>query len=187
MKLSPPLRKAALAVHLGVSVGWIGAVAAYTALDLAAATGAEEATLRAAYLGMGVIAGSVIVPLALATLVTSLLVSLGTKWGLVRHWWVLVSLALTIFATMVLIVESGTISAYAAVAANPRASDSDLRALGSTLVHSVGGSLILVLVLVLNVYKPAGMTPYGWRKQHEERRTRASPLSDSAAGPADGE
>jgi hypothetical protein len=22
----------------------------------------------------------------------------------------------------------------------------------------------------LNVYKPRGMTPYGWRKQHEQRR-----------------
>lgn len=170
MRLSPPLRKAALAVHLAVSVGWIGAVAAYTALDIAAASSANGATLRAAYLGMGLIAGSVIVPLALAALVTGVVVSLGTKWGLLRHWWVLISLVLTVFATVVLVVETGTIASYAAVAADTAASEVELRALGSTLVHSVGGTLVLLVVLVLNVYKPPGLTPYGWRKQREERR-----------------
>lgn len=170
MRLSPPLRKAALAVHLAVSVGWIGAVAAYLALDVAAATRDDAATLRAAYLGMGLIAGSVIVPLAVATLLTGLVVSLGTKWGLMRHWWVLVSLALTVFASVVLVVETGTIAANAAVAADSSATDAELRGLGGTLLHSVGGSLVLQVVLVLNVYKPAGLTPYGWRKQQAERR-----------------
>lgn len=175
MRLSPPLRKAALAVHLAVSVGWIGAVAAYTALDLAAAGSADAATLRAAYLSMGLIASGVIVPLALAALVTGLVVSIGPKCGLVRHWWVLVSLALTVFATVVLVVETGTISAYVAVAADPGATDAELRALGGTLVHSVGGALVLLVVLVLNVYKPAGLTPHGWRRQQEERRPVPTP------------
>jgi hypothetical protein len=170
VRLAPAPRKLALAVHLAVSVGWVGAVAAYTALDLAAATSDDPQALRAAYIGMGLIAGSVIIPLALASVATGLLVSLGTKWGLLRHWWVLISFVLTIFATVVLIVEVGTISAYAAVAARATASDSELRALGSTLVHSVGGMLVLLVVLVLNVYKPRGLTPYGWRRQQTERR-----------------
>jgi hypothetical protein len=74
-----------------------------------------------------------------------------------------------VFATVVLLVETGTIAAYAAVAADPGASDDELRALGSTLVHSVGGTLVLLVVLVLNVYKPQGLTPYGWRLQRAER------------------
>jgi hypothetical protein len=32
----------------------------------------------------------------------------------------------------------------------------------------------LLVVQVLNIYKPQGVTPYGWRKQQEERRLRAS-------------
>jgi len=48
-------------------------------------------------------------------------------------------------------------------------SSDDLRALGSTLVHSVCGTAVLLVILVLNVYKPRGMTRYGWRKQQEER------------------
>jgi hypothetical protein len=170
VRLPPPLRKGALAVHLAVSVGWIGAVAAYTALDIMAASSGDPATLRAVYLGMGLIAGSVIVPLAVAALLTGLLVSLGTKWGLLRHWWVVISLVLTVFATVVLLVETGTITAYATVAADPAATDAQLRSLGSTLVHSVGGTLVLLVVLVLNVYKPPGLTPYGWRRQQAELR-----------------
>ncbi|MCA1702943.1 MAG: DUF2269 domain-containing protein [Actinobacteria bacterium] len=171
MTMPPGLRKFALALHIIVSVGWVGAVAAYIALDVTTAIGRDVQMLRAAYVGMGLIAGSVIVPLAVASLVTGLVVSIGTKWGLFRHYWVVVSLVLTVFASAVLIVETRTINALAAVAADPAASAQDLHALGSTLPHSVGGTLVLVAVLVLNVYKPAGLTPYGWRRQQEERRS----------------
>jgi hypothetical protein len=170
MTMPPRLRKFALAAHLTVSVGWIGAVAAYMALDVAVATSQDTQTLRAAYLGMEVIARSVIVPLAFASVLTGLVMSLGTKWGLFRHYWVLISLLLTIVATVVLLVETQTISYFAAMAADPTTSSGDLRALGSTLVHSVGGTVVLVVILVLNLYKPQGMTRYGWRKQHEQRR-----------------
>jgi len=170
MTMPPRLRKFALAAHLTVSVGWIGAVAAYMALDVAVATSQDTQTLRAAYLGMEVIARSVIVPLAFASVLTGLVMSLGTKWGLFRYYWVLISLLLTIVATVVLLVETQTISYFAAKAADPTTSSGDLRALGSTLVHSVGGTVVLLVILVLNLYKPHGMTRYGWRKQYEQRR-----------------
>jgi hypothetical protein len=169
MIMSPGLRKLALATHLTASIGWLGALAAYMALDVATATSEDAPTLRAAYLGMDLIAGSVILPLALASLLTGLVMSLGTRWGLFRHWWVLISFLLTIFATVVLLAETRTIGYLAAVAANPTTSIDDLRALGSTLVHSVGGTVVLLVILVLNVYKPPGLTRYGWRKQQEER------------------
>lgn len=181
MRLSPGLRKAVLTAHLALSVGWLGAVAAYLPLDLTAATSTDSQVLRAAYLGMDAIAGTVIVPLALGAVSTGLLVSLGTKWGLLRHWWVVVSLALTTFAAVVLLVETGTIAAYAAVAADPTASNAELRSLGNTLVHSVGGALMLLGVMVLNIYKPPGVTPYGWRKQREERRRFSRPRVGGAA------
>jgi hypothetical protein len=159
-------------VHIAFSVGWIGAVAGYIALDVAVATSQEAQTLRAAYLAMGLIARYVIVPLAFAALLTGLVISVGTKWGLFRHYWVLISLLLTLFATAVLLSETRTISAFADIAADPTTSGDDLRALGSTLVHSIGGTVVLLVIQVLNVYKPRGLTPYGWRKQQEERTAR---------------
>src|SRR3712207_6585483 len=170
MIMRPRIRKFALAAHLTFSVGWIGAVAGYIALDVAAATSQDAQTLCSAYLGMELIAWYVIVPLALASLLSGLVMSLGTKWGLLRHYWVLISLLLTIIATVVLLVETQTIGYFATIAAHPATSSDDLQSLGSTLVHSVGGTVVLLVILVLNVYKPRGMTRYGWRKQDEQRR-----------------
>jgi hypothetical protein len=172
MIMTPSLRKFALAAHITLAVGWIGAVAGYIALDVVAATSQDAQTLRAAYLAMELIALYVIVPLALASLLTGLVMSLGTKWGLFRHYWVLISFLLTIIATVVLLVETQTISYFADIAADPATSSEDLRALGSTLVHSVGGTVVLLVILVLNVYKPRGMTRYGWRKQQGEWRNK---------------
>jgi hypothetical protein len=170
MTLSPGLRKFALATHLTLSVGWIGAVAAYMALDVAAATSEDAQVLRAAYLMMESIARYVIVPLAFAALLTGLVMSLGTSWGLFRHYWVLISFLLTLVATTVLLVETRVISSLAEMAADPTTSTEDLRAMPSTLVHSVGGAVVLLVILVLNVYKPQGMTRHGWRKQRERRQ-----------------
>jgi hypothetical protein len=167
--MSPGLRKFALAAHLTLSVGWIGAVAAYLALDVSTATSQDVQVLRAAYLGMESIARYIIVPLAFASLVTGLVMSVGTKWGLLIHYWVLISLLLTIIATAVLLVETQVISSLADMAADPTTSSDELRSMGSTLVHSVGGTVVLLVVLVLNVYKPQGMTRYGLRKQREQR------------------
>ena len=167
---APIARRIVLAAHLTVSVGWIGAVGAYITLDLTATTASEAALLRAAYLGMDSIARYAIVPLAVGALLTGLVISLGTKWGLLRHWWVLISFLLTTLATAVLLVEVGTISSFAALASDQSRTAEELRSLGGTLPHSVGGSLVLLVILTLNVFKPRGLTPYGWRKQQEERR-----------------
>lgn len=183
MTMSPGLRKLTLSAHLTLSVGWLGAVAAYTALDVTAATSHEPQVLRAAYLGMGLVAGWVIVPLALASLLTGVIISAGTKWGLFRHWWVVISLLLTMVATLVLLVETSTINALAGMAADPSTSSDELRSMGSTLVHSVGGTVVLLVVLLLNVFKPRGLTPYGWRKVREERKA-ASASSGSKRGSA---
>ena len=163
--MSPAVRRFALAVHLTVSVGWIGAVAAYLALDVTATTGHDPQRLRAAYLGMEAVAGNVIVPLAVASLVSGVVMSLGTKWGLFRHYWVLISFVLTTVATAVLLVEMRAIRGLAALAAAPATTPDELRALGGTLPHSIGGIVVLLVVLVLNLYKPRGLTSYGWRRQ----------------------
>ena len=60
-----------------------------------------------------------------------------------------------------------TVSSIAAVAR--QADGADLGRLGGDLFHAGGGLLVLLVAAVLNVYKPRGMTRYGWRKQHEPR------------------
>lgn len=165
MRLRSGSRKLVLSIHLVVSVGWIGALSAYLALDVTTVTSSDPGTLRAAYAGMDLIVSTVIVPLAIATLATGIIISLGTRWGLFRHYWVVISLALTIVATVVLLFETRTVAALAQVAADPDTTAEELARLSSTLVHSIGGLVVLLAVLVLNVYKPRGVTRYGWRRQ----------------------
>jgi hypothetical protein len=169
MTMPPRLRKFALAAHLTCSVGWLGAVVAYLALDLTVATSQDPQLVRGAWVAMGQVTSSAIVPLALLSLLSGLVMSLGTRWGLFRHWWVLISFLLTVFATLVLLSETGLIRSMAEVAADPTTSDAALLALPNTLLHSAGGLLVLLVIQVLNVYKPEGLTPYGWRKQEEQR------------------
>jgi hypothetical protein len=183
MTMSPGVRKLVLATHLTVSVGWLGAVGAYLALDLTAATSQDADLVRAVWIAMGLIVSSVIVPLSLVSLLTGLVMALGTKWGLVRHWWVLISFVLTVIATLVLLSEAGVVSATAAIAADPVRSDDVVLALPPTLLHSAGGMLVLLVVQVLNVCKPQGLTPYGWRKQEAARRTRREAASTLEAQP----
>ncbi len=95
MILTPQLRKLVLAVHITCSVGWIGAVVAYLVLGVSAVTSSDALTVRAAWIAMELTGWFAIVPLALAALLTGLIISLGTAWGLFRHYWVLISLGLT--------------------------------------------------------------------------------------------
>jgi hypothetical protein len=100
----PPLpRKAALAVHVLVSIGWIGAAAVYLTLGVAAEVSPQAATVRASWIGMELIGWLVIVPLGCLALTTGIVMSLATPWTLVRHFWVLLALVLTAVALGVLL------------------------------------------------------------------------------------
>jgi Resolvase, N terminal domain len=84
-------------------------------------------------------------------------ISISAPLSLFRHYWVLISILLTVIATVVLLVETQVINSIGDMAADPTTSAEDLR----TLVHSVGATVMLLVILVLNTYKPQGMTRYG--------------------------
>ena len=168
MIMPPGLRKFALALHLTLSVGWIGAVVAYLALGVAARTSQDPLTVRGAWIAMERTGWFAIVPLAVASLLTGFVMALGTKWGLFQHYWVLISLALTVFATTILLLHMPTVSYLADVAREADAARLD--ELGGDLLHPGIGLVVLLVIQVLNVYKPRGMTRYGQRKQRRQRQ-----------------
>jgi hypothetical protein len=102
MTMTPGLWKFGLTAHVTSSVGWLGAVAAFLALAVAGLAG-DAQMVRAAYLAMDLLARFVIVPLALASLLTGVVQSLGTPWGVLRHYWVVFKLLLTIVAVVLLL------------------------------------------------------------------------------------
>ena len=164
--MTPALRKLALTAHIISSVGWWGAIAAFLALAITGATSPDASLVRGAYLSMNLTARGVIVPLSLLSLLTGVIESLGTSWGLIRHYWVLIKLVMTVLSTAFLLVHLRPIDEAAHAAAATDLSPADLLGLRTQLVADASaGSLVLLVATVLGVYKPRGMTAYGWRKQ----------------------
>ncbi|NLP52108.1 hypothetical protein HC179_15500 [Bacillus sp. RO1] len=167
MMMTPRIRKFALLIHIVSTLGWIGAIACFLVLSIVGLNSENEQVVRASYLSLELITLLVIVPLSIFSLLSGLIQSLGTKWGLFRHYWVLIKLLLTLVATIVLYLQLEPISYIANVAAETILFSTDLRELRLSLViHAVGGLLVLLVVTGLSVYKPRGMTHYGWRKQN---------------------
>lgn len=133
LTMPPGVRKLALTTHVMSSVGWLGAVAAFLALAIGSLTSQNAQRVRASYLAMEPVAWFVIVPFSLAALATGLVQSLGTTWGLFRHYWVLLKLLLTLVAAVVLF-QLEPISYLADVAAVRALAPDDLRTARISLV-----------------------------------------------------
>jgi len=168
--LTPQLRRLALTAHIVASVGWLGAVAAFLALAVVGLVSPDALLVRSAYAVMGALTWYAILPLCLAALATGVVQALGTVWGLFRHYWVLVKLALTLLSTLILLVHLRPIAAIAAIAAAGPIIDGDHAQLRVQLAVAAGlAVLALLLATTLSVYKPQGLTPYGWRTRHMRR------------------
>lgn len=160
--MGPRLRKLALSVHLALSVGWIGAVVVYLGLGVAATTTSNPGTIRAAWISMEIAGWYVIVPLAGGSFATGVVMALGTKWRLFHHYWVVISLALTALCLGVLVLHMPSVTDTAERART--AGGPELETLGGDLLHPSIGLVLLLVIQVLNVYKPHGLTKHGWRK-----------------------
>ncbi len=167
MVMPPALRRGVLSVHIISSVGWIGAAAAYLAVSVAAAVGQDPLTVRAAWIAMELIGWYLIVPLAVLAFLTGVVMSIGTTWGLVRHYWVLFALTLTGVSLVVLLLHMPTVTRTAEIARS--GDDRTAAALGGDLLHPTLGLAVLIVITVLNIYKPRGLTRYGRRHQATAR------------------
>ena len=148
-RLSPRWRKLLLTTHIGSSVGLLGTDATVLLLALTGAQGRDPA---AAYPAAQLIGSLLLVPAALLSLLTGVLLGLLTPWGLFRHWWVLAKLVLTTAgAVLSLVVLTPTLTELAE-STGPIPLGQRLE-----LVRDSGAaSLVLVTTLVLSVYKPFG-------------------------------
>lgn len=168
--LAPLARRLLLAVHLLCSVGWVGGVLAYLALAFAVPLADDPAVTRAAWIGMELVGWYVLAPLAVLSLLTGVALALGTRWGLLRHYWVVISLTGTTLLTVVLLLHLPSVSRTADAARAGAAVH------GSDVPHALIGGILLIGILVLNVLKPRGLTRYGWRRLN-------APPGSASAGP----
>jgi hypothetical protein len=151
-------RKLGLAIHVNASVGRIGAVAAFV-VAFAGGEVADASAVRSMAHAMDVIGWYAVVPLAAASIVSGIVQSAATSWGLVRHYWVVVKLAATAVVTGLLLVHMRLVDRLAG--------GGDL-AMVAALRHQLqfdaaAGLAALVAISVFSFYKPRGVTPFGAR------------------------
>lgn len=168
MMMTPAARRFVLTSHLTCSIGWAGAAIVFLALAVLGFTSHDGPTVRGVYLVMEPVAWIALVPLALASLVSGLVISLGTSWGLVRHYWVVLKLLITLFATIVLLIYMEKFRQMAGLAADLSVGLEVVRS-PSPIVHAILALLLLLGATALAVYKPLGMTAYGKRRMENER------------------
>ena len=174
--MSPALRKLGLVTHVVSSVGWLGAVVAFLVLSIAALSTTNADTARSAYVAINVIGLFAIVPLGILALVTGIVQALGTHWGLLRYYWVVTKLALTIGATLLLLLHPFKAVAVAAHQASATAIGALplVGGVGKQLVFDASLAVVVLLTTtILSIYKPWGLLqPVSGRGAQEATRQR---------------
>jgi hypothetical protein len=158
--LSPQTRKLAVAIHIIVSVGLLGVSAAFLVLSTAALLTADATLSQAAYRVMGIFTRGPVPVLAVSALVSGIVLSLGTKWGLFQHTWIVVKLVMTVAVILngAFVIGPGVDRAYTAtVEATSLAATGDAPMV--LLVANLANVLMLGAATAISVYKPWGALP----------------------------
>ncbi|WP_127355811.1 DUF2269 family protein [Actinacidiphila soli] len=174
MKLSRPARRASLVVHVAASASWLGLTLGLLALGVTATTTGSARTVEASVRAMKLFADWLLLPVAFLTLLSGLVLSLGTPWGLARHRWVYTKFWLTLATTTatVFALRPGVNSAVTAVAAGEPLPDA-----GDVLFGPIVSLSAYVFMTVISILKPWGLTLRG-------RKLRASACKPVDSGRA---
>jgi hypothetical protein len=154
-RLSPGWRKGLLTAHVVLSVAWIGLAGCLIALATVGLNTGETWVYRA----IGLLGGTFLLPVGMCALVSGIVLGLGTKWGLIRHYWV----AAKLFVTIVLVLAGQlALGRFISVAAERAAAGEDVGEYGLRVLDgSIANLVLLVALTVLSVYKPWGRTRRG--------------------------
>ncbi|MGW0367419.1 DUF2269 domain-containing protein [Streptomyces coeruleorubidus] len=166
-KLGRPARRAVLVVHVTASASWLGLTLGLLALGTTAAGTGSAVTVEASVRAMKLFADRLLLPVAFLTLLSGLVLSLGTPWGLVRYRWVCTKFWLTLATTTatVFALRPGVNSAVTAVTAGGPLPDA-----GDVLFGPVVSLSAYVFMTVISVLKPWGPTRRGRRLREPARR-----------------
>ncbi|MEU9282337.1 DUF2269 domain-containing protein [Streptomyces sp. NPDC048342] len=154
-----------MAVHVVTSVGWVGLSLSMVVLAVMGHTTEDAAIAKGVYYAMYVFDDTSVTVFSVTAAITGILLSCGTKWGLLLHWWIVVkwviTLFMTVFAWFVIHPVVMTARERTAVAGG---SPPEPGAAADFLLWSVPLLFVLLTVAaVVSVYKPWGRTARGRR------------------------
>ncbi len=151
-------RKTVLILHIISGVGWIGVDFALLPLVITGLTTDDGETAAASYRAIATLVPWTIPALSLLILTTGVLLGLGTKWGLIRYWWVATKLVISLLLTVLVFVA--LLPAVSSLEVTSATTGDDVRAAlddpAVFLYPPVVSCTLLVVSAILSVTKPWG-------------------------------
>lgn len=188
-RLGRVARKVWLTLHIGIGVGWLGVSLAMLVLSIVGATTDRHEMRHGAYVLMDTFNIALAIPSVFLAIITGVVVSLGTPWGLIKHRWVLAKLVIALSLPVLATFEGPWIDELMARSEDPAAEP------GGTGMLLVGAMALFLALLwtatILSVFKPGGRTRWGHRENARGRPVATAmtlgtgqPVTDSGgAGP----
>jgi hypothetical protein len=175
-------RRAVLVVHIVAAGAWIGLDVVMGVFVLTAMTTEDRVVRATALQGLELFAVVPLLAVGLLCLLSGVLLGLGTKYGLVRFWWVAVKLVLNVVLTSLVLLALRP-GVGEAAAAGRRLLDGVSVAVADQLVFPpVVSTTALVVAVVLSVFKPWGrIRRQGPRRSRGAARDESAPEATSAA------
>jgi hypothetical protein len=160
-RLRPQTRKGVLVVHIASAGAWLG-IDVVMAVIIFIALRRDDATRALCYQALELFAGWPLVVSGLVCLASGIVLGLGTPFGLVRYWWVVVKLAINVvFVALVPIALRPEVLEKAEqgrlfVAGLPAA-----LAVDNLIYPPIVSPAGLILATILAVFKPWGLIRKG--------------------------
>jgi hypothetical protein len=156
-RLGAGTRKSVLLIHIASAGAWLGIDVVMAVLVFTAVFSDDDRTKALSFQALELIAVWPLLITGLVCLLTGGLLGLGSKYGLVRYWWVAVKLVLNVIlvALVAFALRPGLAeaAAYGEVLAAGGSARSDV---GSLVFPPVVSGVALVTATVLSVFKPWG-------------------------------
>jgi hypothetical protein len=95
------VRQIWMILHVVCSVGWLGVLIAAFALCVAASNADDPARAAALRTAVATLSDTFVLPGTLLVLLTGVVLGVGTKWGLVKYYWVLSKLVIALVVLVI--------------------------------------------------------------------------------------
>jgi hypothetical protein len=151
------MRKSLLVVHIASAGTWIGIDVVMGVIIFTALRG-DDATRALCYRALELFAGWPLIATGLVCLASGVTLCLGTVYGLVRYWWVVIKLALNIvLVALVPVALRPEVVEMAEQGRRFAAGTSATLAVGDLLYPPIVSPSALLIAMILAVFKPWGL------------------------------
>jgi uncharacterized membrane protein len=151
-------RKGVLVVHIVSAGAWIGIDVVLAVFVFTALLAENESTRALCYRALELFAVWPLIVTGLVCLASGVILGLGTKWGLVRYWWVIIKLVLNVVLVVLVVVAlRPEVIEMAEQGRRFAAGEAASLAVGDLIFPPIVSPTALLVATVLAVYKPWGL------------------------------